>query len=230
MITSPGSRSELHTSRSTNPGASSTRCARRRKAATSSSTRSAGTRRRDIDTYSDVGRPAMLGTLARTRQRLRNHRGPDSRRQPTRRPAGRAAPWSLRVPGSAARDGRQYRDLVAVGDRRRQPVEEADVLALQVDVDEAAQLPVLAREPVAQLAVLGVQRLEHLADGRAVGARLRGTAGGGPQLRRELDRDRHQTATSCTSTASKASNRGSICATSTLSRTASSVLSPSPVM
>ena len=48
------------------------------------------------------------------------------------------------------------------------------------------------------------------------------------QLGGELHRDRHQTCTP--SAASKASKRGSISAISTESLTASSVLSPSPVM
>ena len=97
-----------------------------------------------------------------------------------------------------------------------------------VDVDEAAQLAVLAGDAVAQLAVLRVERLEHLADGAAVGLRLGGAAGGGAQLRRELDRDGHQAC--APSAASNASKRGSISATSNVPRTASSVLSPSPVM
>ena len=44
-------------------------------------------------------------------------------------------------------------------------VEEADVLAADVDVDEAAQVAVLG-DPVAQLVVAVVEAVEHLADGR----------------------------------------------------------------
>src|SRR5215211_7780769 len=93
--------------------------------------------------------------------------------------------WSARTTSRApltAGDRRQDRDLVAVGDRGREPLEEADVLAPQVDVDERAQL-----------AVAGVQRLEHLADRAPVGPRLGGAAGGLAQLRGELDRDGHVT-------------------------------------
>src|SRR4029078_2930071 len=103
------------------------------------------------------------------------------------------------------------------------------VLALEVDVDEPAQLTVVAGDPVAQLAVLGVEALEHLPHRAAVGLRLAGAARDAAQLGREVDRDRHQTATP-DSIASNASKRGSMSATSKLPRTASSVLSPSPVM
>ena len=51
-----------------------------------------------------------------------------------------------------------------------EPVEEADVLAADVDVDEPPQAAVLG-DPAAQLAVALVQRVEHLADGRAVDRR-----------------------------------------------------------
>ena len=53
-----------------------------------------------------------------------------------------------------ARDRGEDRDLVAVGDRRLESLEEADVLAAEVDVDEAPQLAVVAGDPLAQLAVL----------------------------------------------------------------------------
>src|SRR6187397_1551437 len=71
--------------------------------------------------------------------------------------------------GSATCHGGQDLHLVGVGHGRVQSVAEADVLAADVDVDEPAQPAVAIRQPVAQLAVLGVQRLEHLADGRAAG-------------------------------------------------------------
>ena len=53
---------------------------------------------------------------------------------------------------SAARDRRQDRQLAAVGNRGLQAVEEADVLAAEVDVDEAAQIAVRV-EAIAQIAV-----------------------------------------------------------------------------
>src|SRR3954469_4982657 len=64
---SPGSRSERHTWRSTKPAKPSTRRSRRRKAATSSSERSASTRRRDIETYIGVrlGNSAQVSAFGR---------------------------------------------------------------------------------------------------------------------------------------------------------------------
>ena len=50
-----------------------------------------------------------------------------------------APPPRVRRVRLAARDRGQDRQLVAVGDGRVEPVEEADVLAADVDVDEAAQ-------------------------------------------------------------------------------------------
>ena len=78
----------------------------------------------------------------------------------------RAAPRAAAAAGglAAARDRRQDRHLVALGDLGVEAVEEADVLAAEVDVDEAAQAAVGVGDPLAQLAVLGVERLEHLAD------------------------------------------------------------------
>src|SRR4051812_26496425 len=76
------------------------------------------------------------------------------------------------APALAAGDGRQDRDLGAVGHRRLEAVEVADVLAGQEDVDEPAQAAVVAADARSQLAVLGIERLEHLADGAAGDARL----------------------------------------------------------
>ena len=89
-----------------------------------------------------------------------------------------------------------------------------------------------------QLAVLRVERLEHLADGGALGLGRDGAAGRVAQLRGQLHGDRHQTATpgsedarsSGSTAASKASTVGSMSATSNVPRTASMVFSPSPVM
>ena len=91
-----------------------------------------------------------------------------------------------RPDGSAAGDRGQDRDLVAVLDGRVEPVEEADVLAADVDVDEPAQAAVLG-DPAAQLAEALVQRVEHLADGRARRPRGRLAVGRGPQLGWDLD-------------------------------------------
>src|SRR6478736_4219586 len=98
-----------------------------------------------------------------------------------------------------AGDGGEDLDLLAVGHRRVEPVAEADVLAVDVDVDEAAQAAVAIRQPVAQLAVALEQRVEHGADGGALDADGALTARGLAQLGRQLDL-RHQTRTSAPST------------------------------
>src|SRR4051812_48399185 len=132
--------------------------------------------------------------------------------------------------GSAAGDGRQDLHLAAVLDRRLQAVAEAHVLAVDVDVDEAAQAAVAVRQAVAQLRMLRVERLEHGADGVALDGDCRLAAGGGAQLRGELDGDAHQALAPAITVASNASNRGSISWASNVPRTASRVLSPSPVI
>ena len=73
-------------------------------------------------------------------------------------------------------------------------VEEADVLAADVDVDEAAQAAVLG-DPLAQL--VEAARRARRAPRRPSPPSTLGlglAAGGGAQLRRDLDRDRHQAA------------------------------------
>src|SRR3954471_22782782 len=90
-------------------------------------------------------------------------------------------------PTSAARDRRQDRQLAAVGHRRLQAVEEADVLAAEVDVDEPAQVAVRV-EALAQLLVRAKDGLQRVADRGALGLDGGGAARGVAQLRRELDR------------------------------------------
>src|SRR5438105_5373480 len=77
----------------------------------------------------------------------------------------RSPVWTCVIELSATRDGREDLHLVTLGYRGVQPVAEADVLAADVDVDEAPQAAVAVGEALAQLLVLGVQRLEDLADG-----------------------------------------------------------------
>src|SRR5262245_49942225 len=67
---------------------------------------------------------------------------------------------------STSRDGREDRHLVAVFDLGLQALLEADVLAADVDVDEAAQVAVLG-DPLAQVAVGLEDRVEHLANAGA---------------------------------------------------------------
>src|SRR5215212_6166500 len=91
---------------------------------------------------------------------------------------------------STTRYRRKNRYLVAVLDRRLQPLLEADVLAGDVDVDEAAQVAVL-RDPVTQAAMRVEDRIENLADGAALHLHLGFAAGRGAQLGRNLHGDRH---------------------------------------
>src|SRR5436305_2043847 len=95
---------------------------------------------------------------------------------------------------SATGDGWEDRHLAAIGDRRLQPVEEADVLPADVDVDEAPERPVVVGHAAAQLAEAVVELPEHLLDRRPVDLRLAVALGGRPELGRDLHRDRHQTA------------------------------------
>ena len=76
---------------------------------------------------------------------------------------------------------------------RVEAVAEADVLAADVDVHEAAQLAVLG-DPVAQAVEALVQRVERLADAVALDLRLGLVAGQVAQLRGDLDRHRHRAA------------------------------------
>src|SRR5215211_4909437 len=96
-----------------------------------------------------------------------------SSRSANHEPTKPCAPVTRTLSGcSAARDGREDRHLVAVLDRRVEPLEEANVLAAYVYVHEAAQVSVLG-DAVAQPVVAVVEAVEHLTDrGRAIDHRL----------------------------------------------------------
>src|SRR6185437_11818203 len=91
----------------------------------------------------------------------------------------------------AARNGRQDRHLVAVIDRGLQAILEADVLAGDVDVDEAAQIAVLG-DALAESVVLVEDRIEGLADGRALDLELALATGRGAELGGNLHGDAHR--------------------------------------
>src|SRR5215204_4745680 len=75
-------------------------------------------------------------------------------------------PQRMTTGGLATGDGGENGDLCPVVDLGREALLEADVLAADVDVDEAAQVAVLG-DPLAQ-AVVGLEdRVEDLADGGA---------------------------------------------------------------
>ena len=71
---------------------------------------------------------------------------------------------------------------------RVEVVEEADVLFADVDVDEPPQTTVLG-DPAAELAVALIERVERLADGRAVDAGDALAAGRLAQLGGDLHAD-----------------------------------------
>src|SRR6188472_3427272 len=92
----------------------------------------------------------------------------DSRGSPTSGvPPTEPSVDSKRTGGSAAGDGWQHDDLVAVADRGVQPAGEADVLVVHVDVDEPPQvaLPVLGLdEPVLDAGVVRLEVVDHLGE------------------------------------------------------------------
>src|SRR5262245_6030790 len=106
-------------------------------------------------------------------------------------PAPAARPWSSRarraLTGSAPRHRRQEPDLVALPHRRLQPVEIADILAVDVDVDEAVELAVVGQELAAERRELADERLDDLADGAAGEIELLLAAGLGPEDLRDPD-------------------------------------------
>src|SRR5690348_13074938 len=93
---------------------------------------------------------------------------------------------AVAVARSAAGDCGQDRHLVAVGDGGVEAVQEADVLAADVHIDEPAQ-PAVLGNPTAQLAVAVIQGVEHLADRGTVDGRGGVAVGGGSELRGDLD-------------------------------------------
>src|SRR2546423_689991 len=95
------------------------------------------------------------------------------------------------VDGSAAGDGRQDGDLVAVGELRFKPVLEADVLPGDVDVDEPAQ-PAVLRDPLAELSVLLEDRVERLAHGASIDLDLALALGHSSELRGDLHGNGHR--------------------------------------
>src|ERR1700760_4607817 len=131
--------------------------------------------------------------------------------------------------GSPSGYGWQDRYVVAVLDARLEALLEADVLAGDVDVDEAAQGAVLG-DPLPQVAIGGEDGVERLPDVGPIHFDFRLSAGGGAQLGRDLHGDAHQTETSWANSVSKLSRVGSISCMENVSRVASRVFSPSPVM
>src|SRR6478752_368153 len=92
--------------------------------------------------------------------------------------------------GRAAGDGRQHDDLVAVAERGLEAADEAHVLVVDVDVDEAAQVAVLD-QPVLDARVVGLEVVDERTEAGAVGGDRLLTAGVGAQDGRDPDLDGH---------------------------------------
>ena len=115
----------------------------------------------DVVVAAAVRRERLVGVGVR--------RGPASSASPSS-----PAPAAGRRPASGAPLGqppghrRQEPDLVALADRRREPVEVADVLAVDVDVDEPVELAVVGQELALERRVLrSSSAVDDLADRRA---------------------------------------------------------------
>ena len=110
--------------------------------------------RRVADRLEDA-RVAVARRRAGRRRRRRTRRVARLGRQGSERGHRRSAA------ASAARHRRQEADLVALADRRREPVEVADVLAVQVDVDEPVELAVGRQELAAEAGVARDERVRR---------------------------------------------------------------------
>src|SRR6266542_5169425 len=125
---------------------------------------------------------------------------------------------------SASGDRGDDGDLAAVLDRRLQALCEADVVVVDVHVHEPAQLARVVQHACLDAGVRAVQRLQHLAQGRAFGFHLGRALGVRPQDGRDSNADAH-----CSPAFTKASyDAGMVTFGPTRSATASSVFSPSP--
>ena len=118
----------------------------------------------------------------------REPRQPDQRRVADRGQRGVVAHQRIGPP--AAGDGRQDRDAVAVGELGGDAVEEADVLVVEVDVHEAAQLAAVD-EALADAGVAALQVGEELGEGRALALDGLLAVGVGAEDGRDADLDGH---------------------------------------
>src|SRR4249919_1801659 len=94
--------------------------------------------------------------------------------------------------GSAAGNRRDHRDLGAVGRRRLEVVEEADVVVADVHVHEAAQVALLVDDAPLDPGVVAVEVVEDLGQRRTLGRHLGLTTGVGAQDGRDADGHAHQ--------------------------------------
>jgi pimeloyl-ACP methyl ester carboxylesterase len=80
---------------------------------------------------------------------------------------------------------------LAIGDRRVQTADEPHVVVADVDVDEPAQSTLLVDDAVADACEAALEVVQHLAQRRALGGHLTGTAGEGAQDGRDADGRAH---------------------------------------
>src|SRR5688500_18722520 len=90
----------------------------------------------------------------------------------------------------------KYHDGVAVGDRGLEPAGEADVLVVDVDVDEATHTAILD-EPLLDAGVIRLQILDELGHGAALAVDGALAVGERAQDRGDSDLDGHQSAAFC---------------------------------
>src|SRR5262249_5865895 len=94
-----------------------------------------------------------------------------------------AAPSAALIVPSTSGDRRHDRQLVAVFDRRLEVVEKADVVTVQIDVDEAPHAAAFVADAFLDAAELALEVVDHGADGGAGGAHFLGAAGEAAQGR-----------------------------------------------
>src|SRR5690349_5235479 len=126
---------------------------------------------------------------------------------------------------SAAGDRRNDGDTGAVGGRGLQPLLEADVVVVDVDVHEAAQLALVVQHPGGDAGVVLLQALDDLGEGRALGGDLGLATRVGAQDGGDANGHAHARPAS-----RKESRVGRMVAVRPVPATASRVLRPSPVL
>src|SRR5215204_5865234 len=105
---------------------------------------------------------------------------------------GRAFALVLVLASSAPTgDGGDYRNLGPLRRRGVEPLREPNVFLGDVDVDEAAQRPLLVDDPGLDAGKGGLQRVDDLRQGRAVGGDVRLVLGVRTQDRGDSDVDAH---------------------------------------
>jgi hypothetical protein len=101
-------------------------------------------------------------------------------------------PGSLALEGPSG-DSREDRDDVTRPHCCVQPVQIADVVVVQIDVDELVERAVIGEELADEAWMRDLEGTKHLADGRAIHRGRRRAVGGSTKQRRQLHFYRHRT-------------------------------------